>query len=382
MVKEVSFLETDDVYEIVDKDCRDKLKNKTNIDEINQKRMQGHFDTYGMFEKGVCISSITNTDERPGVMGFLTPQQALDYSTRDSVGFFAYGTPPHDYKVDTTNTTFANKYVTVTDQLQNIDYKDTIVEVFLGSERKYFGFVTSVDIEAKKINVDSWYQYGEPYTNTYVPPNGSRVVIGYANAIWGANIIARLSKLYDADIGYGAEIELRTDKAMATGAGLLLLLNSLGTANKIPSGLLITGKDGKDYNVALDIIEPNTTVLSAKIEKATNKFLLYLVDTLTDTLTYFIDTQGKQSKLAILEQVLGAPTEPISDQASHIIFNFSSEQTYNFPAPSQTQGKIFFITNNTLNTVHLNLTTKTHDLVGSGTCILLSNGSSYSIFGG
>lgn len=299
-------------------DLNDQLKKKTNITEYNQNKIMGHNRTYGMYEKGCMASFIANDmNQAPQISGIVPSAGASNYYSRDSVALYTFGAgvPP---LIRQTNTIFTANSVQLPDlvdsliidkrhniAIKDLDFSNTLVDVFVNGSFTYFGFIDKYDPATKTFTLrknTGFYKYKSSSTTTYTPTNGSTIRIGDITAVWGSNIIACDKVGTDAN-----------NVKNLCGMELMVLHHNPNTTNGCRTLHLVAGgSQPNNWYILADGSQPtnNGLYLQNLVERGaifrldssvTNKSTFWIIGVQDSSGhdIFHIDANGKQTRFAV-----------------------------------------------------------------------------------
>lgn len=360
---------------------KDNFDNKTNIDELHQKRLQSNYYTYGCLTKGVGISAVTNSDDEPAIMGFHNPSELATYTNRDTVAMHAHAFPNVPLlHYDIADTVFGSTIVRcpslTSEQINNLleyDLTETIIDVYNSSTR-YSGLITEFDPDTKTFTVDTgWYQVGN--TTPVTPPNNSTLYVGQSTKVWGLNVIGTLSSEREAESVTAAEFmtEVNHDSQDNT------------IVDGIANGTYPTHYGYKargNVNIGYLSKDPNSIGYETIMEENNNKFAFFLKDGQDDTKQY-IRSDGALGGLR-------CPINIVSGSSINSVLTWfnvitSSSSSISLPSPVGKAGYIMFIGNYTTDDKSLTYTNSSQIPVtltlNAGTFyILMSDGNAWLNF--
>lgn len=240
-------------------DLKEQIENlentKTNLTEYNQNIIQSRGRTYGIYEKGVIASAISNNQSLPPQISGIyppTPENVNDGS-RDSVAQYAYNV---DYSplIENKTTTFTQNSVTLSNfddtyipnlmktQLKDIDFNNTIIDVYTNEEHTYMGYIERYENKTFYLKDGGFYKVGEPTLTPGIPQNGSTIKIGEIKGVFGQNIVVVNTGENNPVNIVGCEIDIiNTTEEEARG----ILVVSNGNCS---SGIDIISRDSKMSN--------------------------------------------------------------------------------------------------------------------------------------
>lgn len=177
--------------------------NKTNLTEYNQNIIQSRGRTYGIYEKGVINATTSNAQELPPQISGIYPPSAenVNNGSRDSVSLYAYNVDIHPL-IENSTTQFTTNSVTLENfddtytpnlmkqQLKDIDFSNTIIDVYTNGEHTFMGYVERYENKTFYLKDSGFYRVGKDTLTTGIPVNGSTIKIGEIKGIFGANIVA------------------------------------------------------------------------------------------------------------------------------------------------------------------------------------------------
>lgn len=366
------------------------LNNKTNIDELNQKRLFSHYKTNGCFENGVGLASICNDfgDNRPQIMGFTNVDTLRHYINRDSAGFYVGNQCPElllNYQNnDTIFTQTSVQCPSMTEEqitkIKNIDNIQNLVidTIGVGSGENpegilaYSALINSFDENTKTFYIkEGFVPKPNIDENFYTPNNGTGIYIGYCTKIWGENIVANLQPNSMATSITGSEIEAKNNRGDVTDSCVIDAI-SMG-AYEIQYGIKSRGRIQRSFYSE----NPGFAGYVMKSPKSETIYHHLLLDENGNIVSYE-KTNGKKSTLKNEIQVISNANQQMSALSGTYIFT-AQLSNYQFLSPvSAGSGAIIFIFNGQpeFSVQYQNGTgTQTNLNLRNGGTILLSDGN-------
>lgn len=348
--------------EVSDVNINETLKKKTNIDELNQERLQSRYNTYGMFEKGVGVSAIINDEDgRPQIMGMVRNNQVAEYTNRDAVGFYVNARPSIpliNYNEGDTVFTATSVSLPSLDQetvnnLVNTDLSYTVIDTYnvVGEDFvRYSALVDSFNQTDNTFTVKGgWYAVPSDGSETYIPENGIGVYLGLCTKIWGMNTVVELPTDGTATSLTGYELEVRNHKPGSQDNTILDLIGSpdIGGDYAIQTGMKIRGKaNNQQVRNAITYNNISYAVLNGVLNNDSEKYLILNRNNNND-ITYFLKANGNQIPLGYDQQLITNKNTSPNTSSGYKAFNISNYDgsTYTFLNPKNFIGKIFLIQN-------------------------------------
>ncbi|MBO7694236.1 MAG: hypothetical protein J6T10_16580 [Methanobrevibacter sp.] len=345
-----------------DSQIDEALSKKTNLDELDQKRLQSKYSTYGMFEKGVGVSAIINDEDgRPQIMGMVRNNQVAEYSNRDAVGFYVNARPSVPLiNYNEGDTTFTATSVTLpsldedtVNKLAATDLTDTVIDTYNVTGETFVRYSALVESFHQTDNTfvikGGWYAVPSDGSETYTPEDGLGVYLGLCTKVWGLNTVVELPADGTAMSSTGYELEVRNHKAQSQDNTILDLIGSpdIGGDYAIQSGIKIRGK-ASDQQVrnAINYNNISYAVLNGTLNDGSEKYII-LNRNDNDEITYFLKSNGNQIPLGYDQQLITNISTPCNIFAGYKAFNIAGYNgaTYTFLNPKYLLGKIFLIQN-------------------------------------
>ena len=366
------------------------LNNKTNIDELKQKRLFSHFHTKGCFEDGVGLASICNDfgENRPQIMGITDVETLRKYTNRDSAGFYVGNQSPElllDYQSnDTIFTQTSVQCPSMTEeQIKKIEDIDNIENLIIDTNGKgtgsapvgvlaYTGLIQSFNKETKTFYIkEGFVPKPNIDDNFYTPNNGTGIYIGFCSKVWGENIIANLQQGSNATSVTGSEIDARNNRGDVTDGTVIDAVSS--GDHEIQYGVKSRGKIQRSYYAET----PSYAGYVMKSPKSQSVYYHLLLDENGDIVSYE-KTTGAKSTLKNEIQVINNSNVAMSPLSGSYIITAQLEN-YQFLSPvSAGSGAIIFIFNvqNEFNVQYANGTGSTTSIqIRNGGTILISDGT-------
>lgn len=334
------------------------LPDKTDKTEYNQKVLEINGRTYGIREKGTLLSAINNVDTYPQITNiYPAGTTSSNYPRRDSVGLYAYvfnGMPI----VDETNCTFTSSSVTcpslddtqvpelLTKTIANLDWTNTVADVYVDGTHAYYGFIQSYDSNTKTFNLvtgTGFYKLNDTAnpTQTYVPPMGSEVKIGVISASYGANIIVDdNANNPEGTFISGMEIDLIKNKPSSTARGLHIVSNE--ASQKIDYALLAEGGQGFDVGSFFQAVNQRGYVSRFSGNGNVLDYHPFSNQLEDGTENWYVRGDGVINNFKILYQ--GNPTDGVVNPYTYCILQPSTETTYD-TSKVQTDSQVMFFAN-------------------------------------
>ena len=348
--------------QLSDVSINEELKNKTNLDELNQKRLQSRYSTYGMFEKGVGVSAIINDEDgRPQIMGMVRNNQVAEYSNRDSVGFYVNARPSIPLiNYNSGDTTFTATSVSlpsldssIVSELVKADLSDTVIDTYnvVGEEFvRYSALVDSFNQTDNTFTIKGgWYAVPSDGTQTYIPENGLGIYLGLCTKVWGQNIVVDLPSDSEVTSSTGLELELYNHKAHSQDNTILDLIGTpdVGGEYAIQTGIKLRGKSNNQLiRNAITYNNIGYAVLNGELPYDNEKYIILNRDS-NGNITYFLKSSGNQMPLGYDQQLITNMNTVPNINSGYKAFNIPNYDgsTYNFLNPKSLIGKIFLIQN-------------------------------------
>jgi hypothetical protein len=188
-------------------DLKQQIENlentKTNLTEYHQNIIQSRGRTYGIYEKGVINATTSNAQELPPQISGIYPPSTenVNNGSRDSVSLYAYNVDIQPL-IENNTTQFTSKSVTLENfddtytpnlmkqQLKDIDFSNTIIDVYTNGEHTFMGYVERYENKTFYLKDSGFYRVGEDTLTTGIPVNGSTIKIGEIKGVFGGNIVA------------------------------------------------------------------------------------------------------------------------------------------------------------------------------------------------
>lgn len=392
--KEIADNKTDTEDKI--EQLNNKLQDKTNLDELKQKRIQGNYYTTGMFEKGTMSSIVINSDSRPQIMGMTTPSRVATYTNRDCVGQFIYASPNIPIlKYENNDAIYSNNGVelpTISEEddlkLQNTDLSDVIIDTDGGGTGSIVRYSAMIDrYENKKIYViGGWYGVPSDGSTLYVPAKGTNLIIGMANKTWGQNIVVNLpsDNICASSTGIEVQVNNNRDTLSNDNTGIDILLSSTGNKPLPQTGLKIRCSSDKSYNDAINISGVYNIGIRESVRNANNSYFYYMTSP-DGSVQAYLKGNGIISALKFEQELVTSTTHNYSKLVGYKtirINNYDGSNIQFINVTSNDVGRIYFIQNvsgQTLNYVYTNGGGSTSKLaIETGIHLIISDGYSWA----
>lgn len=304
----------------IDKIIND-LKTKTNIDELNQERLQSRYKTYGMNDKGVGVSAMVNSDiNKPGIMGFGNPAEVSSYTQRDCAGLYIRALPSipilnynKNDAVYTSNSVVAGSLTDEeVEKLKNTDLTDTVIDTYninQGSIVRCSGLIDRFEAETKTFYIKESF-YGVPSQSQMVtPPDNTNFYIGLCTKVWGANIVSKLPSDSLANSATGTEIELVNLKETSTDNTILDLVGTPVEGKTVQYGLKIRGKaSNRPVSRGIDFKNISYIIMNSQIEDTGEHYIIFNQN-LEGKTTFYIYGDGRMTRLAYQRDLIQSKTQ-------------------------------------------------------------------------
>jgi hypothetical protein len=377
-----------------------ELTKKTNIDELNQERLQSKYNTYGMNEKGVGLSAMVNSDiNKPGIMGFGNPAEVSSYTQRDCAGLYIRALPSipilnynKNDAIYTSNSVIADS---LTDEeienLKNTDLTDTVIDTYninQGSIVRCSGLIDRFEAETKTFYIKESF-YGVPSQSQMVtPPDNTNFYIGLCTKVWGANIVSKLPSDSLANSATGAEIELVNLKETSIDNTILDLVGIPVEGKTVQYGLKIRGQaSNRPVSRGIDLKNISYIILNSQIEDSGEHYIIFNQN-LEGKTTFYIYGDGRMTRLAYQRDLITSKTQLPNRLIGYHIYSIpnydGSSVTFLNPTDDRIlAGTTYIIQNGSAKDLVLSYSsgsdTKTFTIPRAKTKMIISDGASWNI---
>lgn len=377
-----------------------ELTKKTNIDELNQERLQSRYKTYGMNDKGVGVSAMVNSDiNKPGIMGFGNPAEVSIYTQRDCAGLYIRALPSipilnynKNDAVYTSNSVVAGS---LTDEdiekLKNTDLKDTVIDTYninQGSIVRCSGLIDRFEPETKTFYIKESF-YGVPSQMQMItPPNNTNFYIGLCTKVWGANIVTKLPSDSLGNSATGAEIELVNLKESSTDNTILDLVGTPVEGKTVHYGLKIRGQaSNRPVSKGIDLKNISYIILNSQIEDSGEHYIIFNQN-LEGKTTFYIYGDGRMTRLAYQRDLIQSKTQLPNRLIGYHIYSIpnydGSPVTFLNPTDDRIlAGTTYIIQNGSANNLVLSYTgdnfSKTITIPRGKTKMIISDGATWNL---
>lgn len=383
----------------IDKIINDLTK-KTNIDELNQERLQSRYKTYGMNDKGVGVSAMVNSDlVKPGIMGFGGPEEISTYTQRDCAGLYVRALPSIpilDYNkndaIYTSNSVVAGSLTDdEVEKLKNTDLTDTVIDTYninQGSIVRCSGLIDRFEPETKTFYIKKSF-YGVPSQwQQIIPPNNTNFYIGLCTKVWGENIVSKLPSDSLANSATGSEIELINLKESSIDNTILDLVGTPVEGKTVQYGLKIRGKaPNRPVSRGIDFKNISYIIMNSQIDDTGEHYIIFNQN-LEGKTTFYIYGNGRMTRLAYQRDLIQSKTQLPNRLIGYHIYSIpnydGSPVTFLNPSDDRiSAGTTYILQNGSANNLVLSYTgdnvAKTITIPRGKTKMIISDGATWNL---
>lgn len=352
--------------------------------------------TWGTYENAAVMSIIANEDDpRSQTLGLASSKHAAQYKDRDSVGFYNSNKGRNPSYILGGETQFTSNTVTVPSEVANNFREDMVLDT-TGTNR-YTAIVESVDYESGIVTVqDRWYKVGD-VNDTSIPINGDGIEANKVTKIWAMNNNIFFPASAETNSGVIAEWGIFNNKDFLD-KGAVDLVNYRGKSGwGFRQRKSSDADDGFEYGTMIYDTVHAHTIHSSTAAQAGAKYLLssFIGSDFNDA-GFFIDGQGRPSKIKLRTQLVSAQDENMYTSLNtnlYILNKTTAGGSYTLKSPVSRTGELMIVKNASAQKIILktedakafvirNTNSATAELLGRETAFMFSDGNSWHVISG
>lgn len=352
--------------------------------------------TWGTYENAAVMSIIANEDDpRSQTLGLTSSKHAAQYKDRDSVGFYNSNKGRNPSYTLSGETKFTANTVSVPSEVARNFREDMVLDT-TGSTR-YTAIVESVDYNVGLITVqDRWYKVGD-VNDTSIPTNGDGIEANKVTKIWAMNNNISFPASAETNSGVIAEWGIFNNKDFLD-KGAVDLVNYRGKSGwGFRQRKSSDADDGFEYGTMIYDTVHAHTIHSSTAAQAGAKYLLssFIGSDFNDA-GFFIDGQGRPSKIKLRTQLVSAQDENMYTSLNtnlYILNKTTAGGSYTLKSPVSRTGELMIVKNASAQKIVLktedakvfvirNTNSAAAELLGRETAFMFSDGNSWHVISG
>lgn len=352
--------------------------------------------TWGTYENAAVMSIIANEDDpRSQTLGLTSSKHAAQYKDRDSVGFYNSNKGRNPSYILGGETQFTSNTVTVPSEVANNFREDMVLDT-TGTNR-YTAIVDSVDYDTGMITVqDRWYKVGD-VDDTTIPKNGDGIEANKVTKIWAMNNNIFFPESAETNSGVIAEWGVFNYKDFLD-KGAVDLVNYRGKSGwGWRQRKSSDADDGWEYGTMMyDTVHAHTIHSSTAAQAGAKYLLSSFIGSDYNDVGFFIDGQGRPSKIKLRTQLVSAQDENMYTSLNtnlYILNKTTAGGSYTLKSPVSRTGELMIVKNASAQKIILktednkafvirNTNSAVAELLGRETAFMFSDGNSWHVISG